>query len=389
MGLSGFLDIAIGLIFLYLVLSLICTIINELVATTLAVRAKTLAKTMRTLIDDPQIREAFYNHGLITNAAQASREGAGDVQKGQIYIPPDNKHPSYFDARTVALALLDSITPKDQRDPEAQAEFPTLDQIKDSVAKLGDSNIRDVLLSSLATAGGDLAKARADLEKWFDSAMDRLSGGYKRWAKKWALIIGIGIAVIFNADSVHVSQKLWADETLRAQMVESASAILQDRDLLRNVKCEPVGNATEQTDTSQGSEGSNTSSGAADQTDATQADATQAETTQTDTTQTSTTQVRDDQTDPSEKMACLLKQFGTQQDNLRPLPIGWTKAQLAEFCEFKLDWFIFKIIGLLWTGLALSLGAPFWFDILDKFMSIRGAQKPEKTAEEQPKPATS
>jgi hypothetical protein len=29
----------------------------------------------------------------------------------------------------------------------------------------------------------------------------------------------------------------------------------------------------------------------------------------------------------------------------------------------------------LWTGLALSLGAPFWFDTLQKFMNVRGAGK--------------
>src|SRR5687768_7821321 len=78
MGMTGFLDIAIGLVFMYLVLSLICTTVNELIATFLKLRAKDLAKTCTALIDDKEIRKAFYDHGLISNAGVASRN-AGPV----------------------------------------------------------------------------------------------------------------------------------------------------------------------------------------------------------------------------------------------------------------------------------------------------------------------
>ena len=41
-----------------------------------------------------------------------------------------------------------------------------------------------------------------------------------------------------------------------------------------------------------------------------------------------------------------------------------------------------KIFGLFLTAFAASLGAPFWFDVLNKFMSVRGAGK---APEEKPK----
>ena len=42
-------------------------------------------------------------------------------------------------------------------------------------------------------------------------------------------------------------------------------------------------------------------------------------------------------------------------------------------------WLIKKFAGWFMTGLALSLGAPFWFDLLSKFVNIRGAGvKPER-----------
>jgi hypothetical protein len=34
-----------------------------------------------------------------------------------------------------------------------------------------------------------------------------------------------------------------------------------------------------------------------------------------------------------------------------------------------------KVFGLLLSALAVSLGAPFWFDTLSKFMNVRGAGK--------------
>jgi len=45
-----------------------------------------------------------------------------------------------------------------------------------------------------------------------------------------------------------------------------------------------------------------------------------------------------------------------------------------------------RILGWLVTALALSLGAPFWFDLLNKFIVVRSTVKPkEKSPEEQSK----
>jgi hypothetical protein len=66
-------------------------------------------------------------------------------------------------------------------------------------------------------------------------------------------------------------------------------------------------------------------------------------------------------------------------------PIGWTKSDLGLFTDFwksssKNFWQILtKAVGLFLTVLAVSLGAPFWFDMLNKFVNIRSAgARPEK-----------
>jgi hypothetical protein len=48
--------------------------------------------------------------------------------------------------------------------------------------------------------------------------------------------------------------------------------------------------------------------------------------------------------------------------------------------------FRFHVFGWLLTALAISLGAPFWFDMLNKFIVVRSTVKPkEKSPEEKSK----
>jgi hypothetical protein len=70
-----------------------------------------------------------------------------------------------------------------------------------------------------------------------------------------------------------------------------------------------------------------------------------------------------------------LKEVTNALGNLA-LPIGWSDFELRDRCPtFLLGWLI--------TALAVSLGAPFWFDLLNKFINVRAAGKaPEETPKE-------
>ena len=98
--------------------------------------------------------------------------------------------------------------------------------------------------------------------------MDRLSGSYKRWLKALSLIVGILLAFAFNADSLSVSKELWKDETLRSWIVAAAGQTSSTVPPLP--PCE--------------------------------------------------------QTDPQAKSECLYARFKSQQEQLRPFPIGWPDA---------------------------------------------------------------
>ena len=71
------------------------------------------------------------------------------------------------------------------------------------------------------------------------------------------------------------------------------------------------------------------------------------------------------------------------------IPLGWRfKPEPGQSPkDFGRDWrrapntglgWLLKIAGILFTGFAVSLGAPFWFDVLNKVMVIRSTVKPDE-----------
>src|ERR671924_614657 len=86
---SGILDVVIGMVVVYLQLSLVCTAINELIASGLKKRAKELERGIGTLLTNPQLVDKFYAHPLV---------------KG---LRPDGTKPSYIPSRVFALTVMD------------------------------------------------------------------------------------------------------------------------------------------------------------------------------------------------------------------------------------------------------------------------------------------
>ena len=302
-------DIAIGLMLMYLILSLACTVVNELIATVFGLRAVNLRQGIARLIDDAKLLRDFYNHGVISGAQAASGGG----------------HPSYLSGQSFALALFGSLDPT--------TPLPGYSDVEDAVTHLPDSNIRDILLAQLTVADGKLEQLRDGVANWFDDAMDRVGGIYKRWLKAISIVVGILIAGALNADSFNVATSLWSDSTLRAQLVQGADQLVPrlaapgaGERLLSSVLPRST---------------------------------------------------------PDADAATKLRALKNLEDSLRPLPIGWDVAALqSALAGWSWRHWIEKLAGVLLTGLALSLGAPFWFDLLSKFIELRGTGvKPKRTDE--------
>jgi hypothetical protein len=264
MEFGSIIDVIAGMLFVYLLLSLLCTAIGEYIEAKLNNRAKLLKRGIELLLNESKgggidLAGRLYEHGLIRPLYRDA-----------------NQLPSYIPSRTFAMALWNMAT--------------------------------------ATAAGGGVTN---------DSAMDRVSGWYKRRAAFTMLALGVGMAAVLNADSINIATALSRDSTLRETVVAAAQ--------------ERIDAAPE----------------AADQAAAPSADA--------------------------EAAYADVASLG--------LPIGWvwTPANDNDLRQLpgSAGGWLLKLLGILLTGFAVSQGAPFWFDLLNKFMVIRSTVKPKEKSREE------
>lgn len=323
--------------------------INEFIATKLKLRAKSLAWALEQLLDNQTLRATFYRHGLIVTNKRAAATGPQSTVNGVTSLasavgkmisgpqiprpapPPTTVAPvasapapaakqdhPYLSSRSVALALIGSLDPS--------KPLPGITDIENAVKSLLTSHIRDALLSSLTEAGNDFDKLRTSIATWFDDSMERLSSAYKRQLKWISMLIGLIVTIAFNADSITVATILWKDQARRASAVTVTTKMARG----------PA---------------STTTTGSIDETKL------------------------QDAVEKTEK-------------TLKSLPIGWNcvvnrppqvPVTLGYWDCAKTQLRPIPILGWIVTAIALTLGAPFWFDLLQKFVNLRGAgAKPKR-----------
>jgi len=313
------LDVAIGLSFVYLLLGLICTTVNEMIAGQLRTRAKFLDRGIQRLLEGTDLKSRLYKHPLIRSTVE------------------DEKHtcPSYIAAQKFAVALLDIVSGAGK----SHTDFAAVQQGIAGIPK--DSNDKDPPFKTafgtlLDASGGDPAALQKHVEDWYNDGMDRVTGWYKRNSQRNAQLIAIGLTLVMNADTARIAQTLWTNPTLRAAVVDQAQARSRQKppeETLPMVSYDNPNDATASTP---------------------QNVPTSAEQALTANEQ----QLLGDLTGwAADKRALNKGDSPSLSDWLAALPgIVWLHG-----------------IGWILTAIAVSLGAPFWFDTLNRFVNIRNA----------------
>jgi len=263
------LDVAIGVVFLFLLLALLVTTIQELIATLLGWRAANLYDAIESMLNGsftlpvaapPEGQSApadakaaapldlvtqLYQHPLITNLVrcpsklkEALSKQEADASKPEqravarkLSAGVRQNLPSYIPSKTFALALLDIL-----RGPKAggisasellMGAHTTIDRIQDPSLR----RVLSLFIENTTATGKELdahlERMRDGVEGWFNDRMARASGWYKRRAQLWSVIIAGFVVVVFNADTIHVATRLWNDRALRDSVVATAAALEQ------------------------------------------------------------------------------------------------------------------------------------------------------------------
>ena len=261
---TGILEVAIGLGFVYLLFSAITSAVVEWMAAAFDRRSKYLRRSLNIMLG-PDLRRRLLAHPAIGGIVL---DDSADTGKGGPWFWWRGRTPAnYLAPRSVALALADIA-----RNPE-----PADDRVTR-------------LFSSFKNGAGADAEVLFRLEKWFSEQMERTSSQYKRWSQVWTLVVAVVITGSFDLDSVRIVSELNRNTVLRTAIADRVAADLSGKTL--------------------------------------------------------------DQLDVSVR-------------SLSGLPIGWTKDRWSRLNVLA------ALAGWLVSVVALGLGSPFWFDLVNRLVNLR------------------
>jgi hypothetical protein len=328
---SQILDVAIGIVFIYLLVSAMCSAILEGIESRLKTRAAYLEYGIRELLNDRSaigIAKSFFEHPQISSLY------LGDYKASTTTAPTPFARgdglPSYIPAQNFARALLDMAARGPvTTDLNSAANGPqvSLDAVRANIAALQNPKVQRVLLAAVDMAQNDIDAAQKFLEDWYNGAMDRISGWYKRSSYIVLFFLGLIFAIVLNIDTLSLANRLYHNAAAREVLAAEAQALV----------AKP---------------------GAAPPT---------------------------------------YTEAKRQLDSASAL-IGWssvlpfdadcvtTKDERQNTCEAwatTIERSLEGLLGWLLTALAVTCGAPFWFDVLNKIMVIRSTVKPREKSQDE------
>jgi hypothetical protein len=310
------LDVALGLIFVYFILAIVCSGVNEAIASLGRWRAQDLERGLWELMQDPTqgsaALERLKSHPLVEPMLYPKNKGSAapspPLENGRPKTSRKTDFPSYIPSRTFVTALLgfEQQAVSAAKDVNVKQKLRT---VEESIEQIPSERVQQALTALLHHAQGDAVAFRHNAEQWYDDQMERVSGWYRQRIQKILWLLAIVIALTLNADSLQIAKRLWVEPSRRAALVTQAQSA------------------------------SSRTGG---------------------------------KTNPSAQLESL------------PLSLGWHLASARHdpqgfpfYEKWSSLWAVLsKLIGLSLTAVAITFGAPFWFDTLSKVARLRNSGAP-------------
>ncbi len=350
---SQFIEVGIGLVFVFLLMSIMVSAGNEFITTVISKRGKFLRKALGSALNDPQnmnYAELLYDHPLI------------DTLKFSQKRPP-----AYISSATFAMALTEVIASQAKKSAykvqgdrvkliAAESEIGPFDEFRNGLAAMNESSLKSKLESFVKNSNGNYDLLKALIENWFNEYMDRVSGWYRRKCKWINVVLAACLTLFMNVDTIDLSVNLWNNAVLRESVVAASEGFANEYKFENDGKNDTI---------------------------------------------------------LDQKIAKIKETY--RKIGILSLPIGWDKQSEqvtgyheifeAERLNIKTDnernfiskffsvqgkrikfyWRVLcvywetvspmKILGWLFTTLAVSFGAPYWFEFLKRLLAIRTMTK--------------
>lgn len=359
-------NVVLGLVFIYLLYSLLVTTLGEFISTKLGIRARLLRIAIERMLNDGYYVKIERREKRAADNFFKERwlSVLGWARKVLLYEPDEFKHsvagkfydypaikylsriedfhkgrfsltkPAYLSADYFAETLIDFLKDKGAGSSDIEKVAFCL---KFNTHHFQPKSLRQ-LKNLFEKEGIDKTTFKLNLVKWFNETMDRASGWHKRKMQLISFWLGIIIAISFNLDTITIATRLARDKNAREQLVQmSIQASDTNSAISKAIKNSSDLSIKNDTLLSKGFKEVNKA------------------------------------VDEAHEV------LGLGWDNVKPEKVyiikrDWSFLYYRQFHPFRKEFW-----GLIVTALALSLGAPFWFDLLNKLVSIRGVGiKPEE-----------
>src|SRR5579859_5698530 len=227
-------DVIVGVLFAFMSISLAASAINEAIASYLNRRGKSLLQGIQNLLneqsDSSKLILEIYNHALVHPQGNGTAESVTALKDGPL--------PSYVEPVNFAAALVDSLikcfppqpadaTPPDTVSVAVAVTSTVLDDagaptdavpststvatvvavtppspLESALEQITDPQLKRTLLTLYRRADREVGQFETAVANWFDGAMDRVSGVYKRYSQLWAFLIALLLVVLLNVDTL-------------------------------------------------------------------------------------------------------------------------------------------------------------------------------------------
>lgn len=343
-------DTAIGMIFVYLIIAIVVTAGVELIGSMLRLRSVNLVQGMIVMLGDksaaaPQGGRTLRSRlaGWIISHSKVAQPTPAVVGDEAAAAAPDSltaqilKHPLVSD-----LAVGDRVAPRIDPKLFATTLVTILNDAQNNASPVADVNaafadiskllstvkndavrerLTPIVAQAQAAAVDGAEKAQAGINaiaQWYDQSMSQASDWYKSRIQGVTMALAVLIAVGGNVDSLRIAESLWSDGALRQSFAAQAVAAAGDPDYLKS-HCPP-------------------------DTDGTKA---------------------------AESIDCQGKALRAAMGQLNALPVGWRGVDYSGDFLTAAGAVIGHIPGWILTVAAASLGAPFWFGLLQRVTPLR------------------
>lgn len=321
MTLSTVISIAISLSFIYFVLSLITSEIQEVIASFLKLRSKNLKEFIIHLVGESEktgnlkITKMLYDKYLMS------------IQTSQSYYQRNSPQLTYIPPRQFANGIIGILSEELKLNNKEEDYLDDLTKVADKIKESPlPEKLKNEIIIVLRNANAKVVEPenkfetlQQEIETWYQNSTEYASRLYQKKAIILSRVVALLLVIMFNIDTLNILNHLSKSEVLSSTFSSTIMGVIQSSD--RSDYC---------------SENNET-------------------------------------LDFKTCMEGIEDEVKTILDRVDNLPIGWNWSDpwKEQFTPLNSGNVINAVTGWIISAIAISMGAPFWFDILKKLTRIK------------------